>query len=294
MPNNAMRPKRKHISQSPKPNGRGAKGNDMLKENQLFGVHDLVKIAIDRLQFFEAQALAMQPFGYWLAFSGGKDSIVIKDLAIKAGVKFEAHFNITTVDPPELMQYIREHHADVKRDKPRISMWKLIEKKMMPPTRIVRYCCEELKERGGNDCFVVTGIRWQESGRRAKRRMTESCFRGGKKRYLHPIIDWSDKDVWQYIRENELPYCRLYDEGFSRIGCVGCPMAGDGRLKEFARWPRFEKAYKRSFSNAFKILVNSGVGAKRNLKWKSGEEMFDWWINKNRETEDPDQGVLFE
>lgn len=262
----------------------------MLRENELFGERDLVKIAIDRLRYFEGQALSMQPFGYWLAFSGGKDSVVIKDLAIKAGVKFEAHFNITTVDPPELMQYISEHHADVKRDKPRISMWKLIEKKMMPPTRIVRYCCAELKERGGKDSFVVTGIRWGESARRSKRRMTEVCFRGSRKRYLHPIIEWSDKDVWEYIRENKLPYCRLYDEGFLRIGCVGCPCAGDGRMKEFARWPRFEAAYRKTFQ---KIAI-TGTEANKKLHWKNGSDVFDWWMNEARETENPDQGVLFE
>lgn len=261
----------------------------MLKENQLFGVHDLVKLSIDRLQYFEAQALSMQPFGYWLAFSGGKDSIVIKDLAIKARVKFEAHFNITTIDSPELMQYIREHHADVKRDRALKNMMQLIAEARSYPMDNRRFCCEHLKERGGSDSFVVTGIRWGESARRSKRRMTEVCFRDSRKRYLHPIIEWSDKDVWQYIHENKLPYCKLYDEGFARIGCVGCPCGGvDQRKRHFKRWPKFEKLYR----EAGQLMVDA---FKSKPPWKDGNEAFDWWMNdKNKEKYDPDQGVLFE
>jgi phosphoadenosine phosphosulfate reductase len=274
----------------------------MLVENTLFGKHDLVELSILRLREFEKQACDMHPDGYWVAFSGGKDSIVVLDLVRKAGVKHTAHFNVTTVDPPELLAFIREHYADVHREKPDKSMFQLIREKMMPPTRIVRYCCEYLKERGGKDRFVVTGIRWAESARRSKRRMTETCFRSSRKRYLNPIIEWSDADVWQYIRENKLPYCRLYDEGFARIGCVGCPMAGKGRLKEFARWPRFEAAYRKAFSDAAAAARikarEDGWASKHPLiaHWNSGDDMWDWWMNEDRMTsvEDSDQGVLFE
>lgn len=267
----------------------------MLVENTLFGTHDLVALSIARLREFESQACVMHSGGYWVAFSGGKDSVVLLDLVRKAGVRHTAHFNVTTVDPPELMAFVREHYGDVKRERPRMSMWQLIEKKMMPPTRIVRFCCEELKERGGDGRLVATGIRWAESARRSKRRMTETCFRSSRKRYLHPIIDWSDADVWQYIRENKLTYCRLYDEGFKRIGCVGCPSAGAGRVKEFARWPRFEAAYRRAFGAAARKRIEAGrKTANGNAVWSDGDAMFDWWMQERRETEDPDQGVLFE
>jgi len=271
----------------------------MLREETLFGRRDLVQLSIDRLRHFEQQACDMHPDGYWVAFSGGKDSIVLLDLVRKSGVRHTAHFNVTTVDPPELMAYIRQHYPDVRREKPLLSMWQLIEKKMMPPTRIVRYCCEHLKERGGKDRFVVTGIRWAESARRSKRRMTEVCFRDSRKRYLHPIIEWSESDVWQYIRENNMPYCRLYDEGFKRIGCVGCPMAHN-RTEEFKRWPRFERAYRKAFDKAVIALRASERGQRRikysgkNLYWTDGGTMFDWWMQEHRETEDPDQTVLFE
>jgi len=217
-----------------------------LKENDLFdGVRDKVKIAIARIKEFEPK----DGFGYYVAFSGGKDSIVVKDLVKRAGVKFDIHFNLTTVDPPELIYYVRKYHPEVQIIKPELNMWQLIVKKGMLPTRVVRYCCNVLKEGSGIGRVVVTGVRWEESAKRKLRRMFEACKNGGNKYYLHPIIDWTDKEVWEYIKANNLPYCKLYDEGFKRIGCIGCPMARtEGRKKEFVRWPKFEQAWQRAFA----------------------------------------------
>ena len=103
--------------------------------------------------------------GYYLAYSGGKDSDCIKILAYLAGVKFEAVHNLTTVDAPETYRYIRSQ-KDVRIDKPEINMFKLIEVKMTPPTRLIRYCCKVLKERGGQGKVTVTGVRWAESAKR--------------------------------------------------------------------------------------------------------------------------------
>lgn len=127
-------------------------------------------IAIQRLKSFEP------PEGYFLAFSGGKDSQCIYHLAQMAGVKFEAHYRVTSVDPPELIYFIREHYPDVIFDVPhdadwkRISMWSLIVKIGMPPTRFRRFCCAELKETSGDGRMVVTGVRWAESVRRKENR----------------------------------------------------------------------------------------------------------------------------
>lgn len=120
--------------------------------------------------------------GYYLAFSGGKDSVVCKALLDMAGVKYDATYRVTTVDPPELVRFIKNVHPDVKREVPfypvryrhkelagkAISMWNLIPIRFMPPTRLVRYCCHFLKESGGDGRMTVTGVRWEESTNRRK------------------------------------------------------------------------------------------------------------------------------
>ena len=125
-----------------------------------------VRKSIERLKAFEPEE------GYYLAFSGGKDSVVCKALMDMAGVKYDATYRVTSVDPPELVRFIMKEHPDVKREVPRdeegktITMWNLIPKKLMPPTRLVRYCCTKLKECGGDGRFTVTGVRWAESNNR--------------------------------------------------------------------------------------------------------------------------------
>lgn len=129
---------------------------------------DKVEKAIKRLQMYEPEE------GYYLCFSGGKDSCVIKALADMAGVKYDAHYSISSVDPPELVRFIKDVHPDVILEHPRdkdgniVTMWNLIPTKSMPPTRIVRYCCAALKEQGGKGRLKVTGVRWDESVRRKK------------------------------------------------------------------------------------------------------------------------------
>ena len=133
-----------------------------------FNGKDKVEKAIMRLKAYEPKE------GYFLCFSGGKDSCVIKALADMAGVKYDAHYSVASVDPPELVRFIKDYHPDVIFDIPHdkdgkpISMWSLIPKKSMPPTRIVRYCCQYLKENNGHGKgrLKVTGVRWAESTRR--------------------------------------------------------------------------------------------------------------------------------
>lgn len=258
---------------------------------------DRYQAAIERLQAFEPTE------GYYLAFSGGKDSEVIKQLAIEAGVKYDVHYNLTTVDPPELVNHIREHHKDVQIHYPELTMWRLIEKKMMPPTRMVRYCCDVLKEGGGEGRVVVTGVRRAESSKRAnrddveifskskskkmeeqrrkfyeadpeqQRNMMESCPTNGKY-IVNPIIDWLDEDVWQFIRERKIKYCTLYDEGFERLGCVGCPLAGRKQMAaDFDRWPQYKKNYIKAFMRMIENRHKNG----KETEWKTGEDVFEWW-----------------
>lgn len=110
------------------------------------------------------------------------------------------------------------------------------------------------------------------------------------RRHLNPIIDWTTEEVWEFIHEYNIPYCKLYDEGWKRLGCIGCPMAGtEGRRKEFKRYPTYEKAYKRAFQRMIDrqveggVLQNEGCRNSSTFGWKSkpiynGEEMFEYWL----------------
>jgi phosphoadenosine phosphosulfate reductase len=246
-------------------------------------------MAIDRLREFEPEE------GYYLAFSGGKDSQCIYHLAKEAGVKFDAHFNLTTVDPPELIRFIQQHYPDVAVHKPEKTMWQIIANWTMPPTRKVRYCCEILKERGGSGRMVVTGVRWAESTKRTKRRVFEQCFKGNHKTYVNPIIDWTDAEVWEYIKSRKLPYCQLYDEGYTRIGCIMCPMARkSGRLRDIQRYPTYYQAYLRAFDKMLKYRADRGL----ETTWKTAQDVMDWWLsdreNKSDNNYNPDQTIMFE
>jgi phosphoadenosine phosphosulfate reductase len=133
----------------------------MLKELTLTGEIDKVEVAMARLRLHEPLD------GYYVAFSGGKDSCVVLDLCRRAGVKYDAHYNLTTVDPPELVQFIRREYPEAwdNRKKPEMTMWQLIVKKRMPPTRLVRYCCQYLKEGGRH---WPDGYHWHTTSRERK------------------------------------------------------------------------------------------------------------------------------
>jgi phosphoadenosine phosphosulfate reductase len=215
--------------------------------------------------------------GYYLAFSGGKDSVVIYELAKMAGVEFDAHYNFTTVDPPELINFIRDKHSDVEMHYPEETMWELIPRKLMPPTRMVRYCCDVLKEQGGNDReIVITGVRREESNNRASRCVFEQDSRKKDKFYLNPIITWTDEDVWDFIEDYDLDYCKLYDEGFDRLGCIMCPMANKTQMKfEADKYPKYYQNYIRAFDRMLEERERRG----KETDWKTGEEVMKWWVN---------------
>lgn len=274
-----------------------------LIEETLFGTVDKVQIAIDRLKAFEPAD------GYWLAFSGGKDSVVIKRLAQMAGVKFEAHYSVTSVDPPELVRFIKDVHPDVSFDIPRykdgtaITMWNLIPKMGMPPTRLARYCCRALKESAGAGRVTITGVRWAESASRKRnqylvrigdkktqtvyndendesRRAVEQCYRT-KRTLVNPIIDWSDEDVWEFIKKQSVPYCILYDHGYKRLGCIGCPMNSHAE-RELESYPKFKQAY----TCAFDRMLKGFKIKKSDATWKTGEDVMDWWLHGGSDSDE--------
>jgi phosphoadenosine phosphosulfate reductase len=264
-----------------------------LIDQTLFGIRDKVAIAIERLKNFEPVE------GYYLAFSGGKDSVTLYRLAEMAGVKFDAHYNATTIDPPELVRFIKASFPTVERHKPEENMWRLISNHQSPPFRQMRHCCTELKERGGHGRLVLTGIRWAESPRRAKRQMTELCYNDGTKTFLHPIIDWSNAEVWEFIHKYEVPYCSLYDEGFKRLGCVLCPMSSQ-QQRDIDRWPQIAAKYVQTLQSIVeerktKIMgYLDGKPVIRPISFATGQEWFDWWIQRNKRARNESQPVLFE
>lgn len=254
----------------------------MLVERALDGVlRDRVEITLTRILEYSA---LVKDQGYYVAFSGGKDSIVLLDLMERSGVSFDAHFNFTTVDPPELVRYIREYYPEVQWHRPQKSMFQIIVDKHMPPTRLKRYCCDLLKERGGSGRMVATGVRWEESPKRRDRMMVERCIRDSLKHFFNPIIDWKSEEIWAYIRSRGLPYCSLYDEGFTRIGCIMCPMHASCKSHkrknqmeiDAERWPKFYNAYLGAFK---RMLQHNPTGKK--LTWNSPEEVMHWWIYKS-------------
>ena len=190
-----------------------------------------VDAAVKRLKAFEP------PEGYYLAFSGGKDSVVCKALCDRAGVKYDAHYNVTSVDPPELVRFILDYHKDVHFDIPHyadgtpITMWNLIPKQLIPPTQLVRYCCKHLKERGGEGRFCVTGVRWEESARRKNNRgIVEQQFAGND----NTDISDADLSIWQRNKSGGLILVNDNDE--ARRQLEHCQIKGKWVLNPIIDW----------------------------------------------------------
>lgn len=242
-----------------------------------FSGRNKIEEAIERILQYEP------PEGYTLAFSGGKDSIVVMDLARASGVRFDSHYCRTGIDPPELVRFIRDNYPEVVAVPPLKTMWEGIVIHGLP-LRQRRWCCQLLKEHAGNGRVILQGVRWAESARRRKRWdiYTEynpnigSKVRGIHKWFCNPIVDWTDGDVWEYIGLKKIKYCCLYDEGFKRLGCVLCPFSqGKGLEREMQRYPKIVDAYRRAANRYFERRGPDQMG-----KWQNGDDYFNWWIKE--------------
>ena len=241
-------------------------------------------------------ALEMDPEnGFYLAFSGGKDSQVLYHLAVMSGVKFKAHMNLTSVDPSEVIRFVKQNYAEVELIKPKMSIYDMAKKKGCLPTQHVRWCCKEFKEMSGAGKVTLIGIRREESAKRAKRNEVEmdrhkfsgsfdqwsehrekmvTCVGGKDKILVSPILYWTSRDVWEFLNSNNIPHCSLYDKGYKRIGCILCPMSNrKQRIRETIDFPHV----KRNWIKAIEWL--------RENKWtdtslsKDSEMAFNWWIS---------------
>jgi len=242
------------------------------KQMSLLRLEPLIESAVGHLRKYEELT---EGKGYYLAFSGGKDSVVIKALADMAGVNYDAHYNITGIDPPEVIRFIREHHPDVSNDKPpKGTFLQLLPTKGFP-IRHGKWCCEKLKECHGEGRVVVTGVRKAESPRRMKQAKLLTCDTINYR--LSPIIDWTDEDVWRFIRKFNLPYCKLYDEGWHRIGCMFCPSSTILNKRQcYDSYPKVVEAFKRKFRKLYSLRKSQGNPSVD--RWKDGDEMFEWWL----------------
>lgn len=282
--------------------------------------------AIKLLQFYEGAALHADPRGYCVCTSEGKDSRVLGHLFRRAGVKHFYQHSITGIDPPELVYFQRANFQkyrdmgyltyDVMYE---MSMWALCRKRGMLPTRRIRFCCAELKEKRSEHqgkAVVSFGVRKYESVKRARsrneleialprqknlimpfddgenRKIFELCYRDREKR-VNPLAYWTDADIWNYSRDVKLEQCSLYSEGFDRLGCIGCPMARRAaREQEFNRWPKFRDQYIRT---AQYIVDDKSDKHCFKQEFKSGQEYFDWWMqDRTQEESDNDQMDMWE
>ena len=267
-------------------------------------LRDKMIYSVNLLQKAENLALAYGgDSGYYLAFSAGKDSQALYHIAELAGVKFEAHMNLTSVDPPEVIRFVKQAYPEVDLIKPKKSIYQHAIEKQILPTMRVRWCCAEYKENAGAGRVTLIGIRHQESSRRAKRNEVEisnrkfsgtlegldeyrqelkakrarrkskkdgvnitnadqeqtlGCISGKESILISPIIHWTEKDVWEFLNKvMEVPHCSLYDEGWHRLGCIGCPMSSAKQKQiENVRYPHV----KRNWIKAIKAIRGGGIG----------------------------------
>ena len=240
---------------------------------------DLEQKAIERIKTASEMSFALYKKPLVFTDSGGKDSAVICKLAENAGIPFEIIHSHTTADAPPTVYHVRKR-AKMYEDKgikytilhpmykgEQTSMWKLIPQKMIPPTRLARYCCQVLKEAHGRDRFIATGVRWAESNSRANNRGVleiEGSIKAKK------ILLNNDNDEDRRLFES----CQIKGK---RVGCVGCPMASKNRYSEFARFPKFKQMYINAFGRMLKVRKEQGKNDTTGL-WTDAQAVFHWWM----------------
>lgn len=187
-----------------------------------------------------------------ICYSGGKDSDVILELAKMSGVEYMAIYKNTTIDPPYTIKHVREKSVKIMR--PKENFYQLMCRKGFPSGK-VRFCCGDLKEYKILD-YAVEGIRKDESKKREERyQEPEQCriYSNGDVRKYYPILDWSEKDVAEFVREKHIQCHPLYYDKKGafhperRLGCICCPLKSKRkRIADFRKYPNMVKLYCRA------------------------------------------------
>lgn len=264
-----------------------------------------IDYSIQLIRKAEKTALRYRTEGFFVAFSGGKDSQVLLKLTQLAGVRYTAEHRLTTIDPPENVHFIKQYYPSVQIVRPRLTFWALCRHYKMMPTQWTRFCCKDLKEAANAHAVTLTGVRKSESARRSSRQeiflqtrrrhpeftqgtfdqftryqeTTVECLQGLDKLTVNPILDWSEEDVWDFIHYYDLPINPLYEKGYRRVGCICCPMSNIKSIqREVLDYPKYYAAYLR--------LIHRIREAKRDQpkgdNWEdlTDEEVFWAWAKK--------------
>ena len=175
---------------------------------------------------------------------------------------------------------------------PKMSFWRLVEYTRMLPNRHMRYCCSVLKEATSPGRVTLTGVRREESAKRAKRQILDinkkprqfdeferddkidvQCFGNGKEKItVNPILDWTETDVWQYLNNVvNVPHCELYDQGRHRVGCLFCPMKRRREIVEDMQ--RYPHQFNRLKKTVAKIAETSKMFP------NDPKTFIEWWLS---------------
>ena len=306
-------------------------GNDAFQTSIFDGTEQsTLEQSLRLIRAFEEPSLHRNPIGYAVGYSGGKDSDALLHLFKMAGVKFFVFHNHTTLDAPETVYHVRKVFKKLEEEgipckifMPKISFWGLCLQEKILPTRWARFCCRVLKEDADQPELKFAtrsfGVRKAESVKRAAKRdsiemrdrkdfsdfqkfhfdnaeevkETTACY---TKKYfiVNPIAYWSDNYLWEFIRSEHIEVNPRYAEGFSRVGCIGCPFCPiKAKLEDLKRYPKYRDRYIRLCNDILTERARCGWDM-RNAP-KNGEEFFENWLyDRFSSTDEAGGGSLFE
>lgn len=286
--------------------------------------------AIQYLKLFEPKA---EP--YYLCYSGGKDSDVILALAKLAGVNYEGVHNLTTVDAPETIYHVRKQSDVRIEPPEKTMWQLIVEKRMPPTRIVRYCCPKQkehggrfrkkvtgvrwaesnnrkanrgivdiqgkektirkLAEEAGLDYFInPKGGLVLNDDNTETRAFVDHCYRTTSV-MVNPIVDWTDRDVWEFLYHYRVEVNPLYEVkavgctycpcGDNRVGCVACPMQGrKGMIADLIKYPKYRDNYLRTFNRMLIERRKAGL----TTEWKNAREVMMWWVG-----DDPNQLSLF-